>query len=399
MADRINIIIPTLGSSSWTGGFTYQSNLIEALRKREDVRIYLVSNLEGKSSSPIEGGSLDVLFSRIKRNYRAVTFKLSMLFNGFDKGLSKRLKRFDNSSLNALFTLNHAHLFSKNNILKLYWIPDFQHIHLSYLFKKEEIVERNLRFLEGCKHADVIIVSSQNAKKDLARFAPEFLHKSRVSNFVSNVPENIWEKDPSILTSKYGIPEKFFYLPNQFWKHKNHITVLEALRKLKQKGVSPQIVFTGNPTDYRNPEYIEELKKYIRDWGLSDQLFILGMVDHDDVLLLIRQCIAIINPSLFEGWSTTVEESKSIGKRAILSDIEVHREQHPAVCDFFKPKDSDELSLILEKRWCELNSGPDIIMETQAREDLVKRISAYGDNFIQIIKDFSREKSEKEHDS
>jgi glycosyltransferase involved in cell wall biosynthesis len=291
----------------------------------------------------------------------------------------------------VLFTLNHAHLLSKNRIIKLYWIPDFQHVHLSYLFNPEEIKARDSRFREGCKHADIVIVSSKNAQKDLADFAPDQLHKSRISNFVSNVPKNIWDKDPSILISKYGIPEKFFYLPNQFWKHKNHITVLESLKILKDKGIRPSIVFTGNPTDYRNPEYIKELNKCIDDWGLRDQLFILGMVEHDDVLLLIRQSIAVINPSLFEGWSTTVEESKSIGKRTILSDIEVHREQAPPFCDYFDPKDPIGLAEILAVRWNELKSGPDLELEATAKNSLPKRISAYADNFLQIVNDFRLE--------
>lgn len=384
MADRINIIIPTLGSSFWTGGFTYQSNLIEALKNRNDVRIFLVKNLEGGAASD---DNLPPLFRSIVQHYKAATFKTSMLLRGYDKQLTQRLRRFDNASINVLFTLNHAHLLSNNRMLRLYWIPDFQHVHLSYLFKQEEILQRNIRFQLGCQHADVIIVSSINAQNDLAKFAPEYLSKSRVSNFVSNVPEDIWEKNPAVLLEKYHIPEKFFYLPNQFWKHKNHLTVLEALKILKQRGIHPTVVFTGNMSDYRNPEYIEELKRSMEEWGLTNQLHILGMVDHGDVLLLIRQCIAIINPSLFEGWSTTVEESKSIGKRAILSDIEVHREQNPPSCDFFPAKDAGKLAEILEERWNELQPGPDKVMEKTAREELPKRISEYGNNFIRIIKE------------
>lgn len=38
---------------------------------------------------------------------------------------------------------------------------------------------------------------------------------------------------------------------------------------------------------------------------------------------------ALLNPSRFEGWSTTVEEAKAAGTPMILSDIPVHREQAP----------------------------------------------------------------------
>ena len=112
----------------------------------------------------------------------------------------------------------------------------------------------------------------------------------------------------------------------------------------------------------------------------------MGLVDHSDVLLLIRQCIALINPSLFEGWSTTVEECKSIGKRAILSDIEVHKEQNPPLTDYFNPKDARTLAEILKKRWAELSPGPDIKLEEDAKANLHERMSNYANNFVSIIK-------------
>ncbi len=130
--------------------------------------------------------------------------------------------------------------------------------------------------------------------------------------------------------------------------------------------------------------------------GIDGQVHILGLVDHDDVLLLIRQCVALINPSLFEGWSTTVEECKSIGKRTILSDIEVHREQQPPNSRYFPPHDAEALSIVLREVWEESPPGPDPVMEQAARNDLRKRMSNYAENFIQILKS-ANNKPEREH--
>ena len=63
----------------------------------------------------------------------------------------------------------------------------------------------------------------------------------------------------------------------------------------------------------------------------------LGLVSYADLIGLMRYLTALINPSLFEGWSTTVEEAKSLGKTIILSDIPVHREQAPENGRFFDP--------------------------------------------------------------
>ena len=387
MFNRINIIIPVLGSSSWTGGFTYQANLIEALRTRPDVSIYLVKNLDLQIENDEKSKLTGRFFQFLYQLRKSILNKYSLVVRGYNKELTKKLNRYTVAQMNVLFTHNNAHLLSRNNLIKLYWIPDFQHVHMSYFFSEDEIVERNSRFLHGCEHADIIIVSSKNAQNDLANFAPQYLNKSRISNFVSNVPKGIWDINPGQLLSKYSIPEKFFYLPNQFWKHKNHMLVFEALHRLKKENIFPIIVCTGNPTDYRNPEYSNELKKKIEEWELKDQLFILGLVDHNDVLLLIRQCIALINPSLFEGWSTTVEECKSIGKRAILSNIEVHMEQNPPLSDFFDPHDAKSLAELLKKHWQELAPGPDLELEEKAKSSLHQRMNNYANNFVNIIKE------------
>ena len=71
------------------------------------------------------------------------------------------------------------------------------------------------------------------------------------------------------------------------------------------------------------------------------------MVPYSDVVALMIYSQAVINPSFFEGWSTTVEEAKSLGKQVILSDIAVHREQDPARAGYVGTDDPDGLAALL----------------------------------------------------
>ena len=66
--------------------------------------------------------------------------------------------------------------------------------------------------------------------------------------------------------------------------------------------------------DYRNKDHVDELKNYISTCGLENNIRLLGFIDYNDLFYFMRHCVSIINPSLFEGWSTTVEEAKSLGK-------------------------------------------------------------------------------------
>ena len=76
-----------------------------------------------------------------------------------------------------------------------------------------------------------------------------------------------------------------------------------------------------------HPTFFRELMDYAQSIGVSDCLRIFGLVPYDDVAAFMQHALAVINPSLFEGWSSTVEEAKSFGKKILLSDIAVHREQ------------------------------------------------------------------------
>jgi glycosyltransferase involved in cell wall biosynthesis len=178
------------------------------------------------------------------------------------------------------------------------------------------------------------------------------------------------------ILEKLSVRQPFFYLPNQFWKHKNHRIVFEALSILKRTGKNPCVVCSGRLSDYRNQGHIDQLKDFIRSNELNVKL--LGLIPFEAVAVLMRNSLAVINPSLFEGWSTTVEECKSLGKRLILSDIPVHREQDPLNCIYFDPKDPHELAQIIER---EMNS-PSVECESV---DLDFRTRSFAEQYQSIV--------------
>ena len=53
---------------------------------------------------------------------------------------------------------------------------------------------------------------------------------------------------------------------------------------------------------------------------------------------------AVIQPSLFEGWSTVVEDAKAMNQYVIASNIDVHIEQLQKNYSFFDPLNPIELA-------------------------------------------------------
>ncbi len=95
---------------------------------------------------------------------------------------------------------------------------------------------------------------------------------------------------------------------------KNHAIVLAALALLRRRPGQP-VIATGNTDDPRQPHHFSSLMETARGLGVDDLFRPLGVVPYIDTMSLMRHAVGVINPSKFEGWSTTVEEAKSMGKR------------------------------------------------------------------------------------
>ena len=138
-------------------------------------------------------------------------------------------------------------------------------------------------------------------------------------------------------------------MPNQFWPHKNHKLVLQALIELKQNGELkniPPVVMTGSVANNQRDSVLEEILVGSKREGMEQSLIYLGVVPFEDVLALNAASAAVLNPSLFEGWASSVEEAKALGTPLILSNIPVHTEQAPDAV-FFDPNDGMALAATL----------------------------------------------------
>lgn len=375
----------------WTAYATYVANLLTAIHSLDqEIEIAVVLDGNEKNSIPF--------LHLINREVRLPNpFFLTSLPSGtMGKVLQNMWSLFvepfltngvsNKQGINAVLAHSKFVPAKIHRIPWISWIPDFQHLHLPEMFLKKEIRDRNKGFRKIAQNADCVILSSQDCYKDFKKSIPEHVSKVRVVPFVAQIPEKVYDQDPINICKVYNLPEKFIFLPNQFWKHKNHRVVIEALAKLHQSNPEIVVVCSGGVGDYRSQEYFALLLNEISKFNVRNNFIMLGMVPYEHVLLLIRQSCAVLQPSLFEGWSTTVEETKSLGKRVILSDILVHREQNPAGGIFFNSHDPVELAASLVKVYKKTSPGPDIEMENNARAELLERTKEFGRNILEAFK-------------
>ncbi len=344
---RVGFVIKV--SKDWLGGFNYFKNLFFAISVLDNPKIIPIIFICDSADNEL----IKVLeqYALIVRHPILVRGNIFWLFRKVIEKIIKKdillewlLRKYEIS------VLSHSAITTVGSCLTVNWIPDFQHLHLNDMFSYDEIAERNRAFMRLAKKSDIILLSSNDAYKDFKEFAPLFENKGKVLQFVSQPPgfyKDLNSSDEKKIRAKYGLEGDFYYLPNQYWKHKNHLLVLKAVKLLQKKGFSVNIICTGYTVDYRDGNHFSDLKRFIEHNELGDRVKLFGLVDLYDVYCLITFSKAVINPSLFEGWSSTVEECKSVGKGMILSDINVHKEQYPEAA-FFHRYSEESLSDCIE---------------------------------------------------
>ncbi len=383
------IAFQVFGGKGWTSGLIHLGNLFHAWHQLDSTEFKL---------------SLLVPQDRVAQNYvRSIKadeiiflprhWTLPWLLGGVTRRLFKRDLVIEGiirkHKVDILIGIVLVYQYPK--VITLSWVPDFQHLHLPEMFSRAECLSRDKSFLRSARLATRIILISDSVRKDFESFALRYLPKVRVLPPVSYIPESVYEGDLNSILRLYQLPEKFVFLPNQFWKHKNHELAFRAIKALRDAGTGVFLVCTGNSVDYRHPTYFADLWQRLLEWDIGDRVRYLGLVPRQHVLSLIRQSICVLNPSLFEGWGYTVDEARSVGKQVLVSDIPPHREQNPPKAVFFDPHSLDDLVEKLAQIWQKTDPGPDMELEFQARAELPGRLHAYGEAFVAVVNETLRE--------
>jgi len=371
-------------NNDWLGGINYYQNLINAIRDSPDRKIEPVIFTGSKCDEKIFEifPNIQIVRDRIFDGYpyRLAGRILNKIFNHNFYLLERLLKK------NNISILSHYGSLGENSTLPtIGWLPDFQHKYLPDFFSQDELQIRDKMFQTTCEECTCVIFSSKTAKSDAEKYYPDYREKYRVLHFVTGNMNLDDLPDFISLKEKYQINESYFIVPNQFWIHKNHAIILEVLKILKLQGCPITVIATGNTSDYRQPDYFCSIQKRIEEYNISENFKVLGIVPYSDLIQLMIHSIAVINPSLFEGWSTSVEETKTLNLNVILSDIPVHREQNPEKGIFFPPHDPEELANILLRS----QSGPRAFHGEEQLNQISKKIKdqrrAFAQNYEKIV--------------
>jgi len=381
----IHVAFTLLGGASWLGGRHYLLNLLRSVRSYGACAVAPVvfagddvPQDELDLYRAIEG--VEVVVSPHFAARRRVWRLAQAVVWGLD---TKAVGLFRTANIDVVF--EPAQFYGwRLPMPALAWIPDFQDRHLPHMFSRGAHVHRRLGQWVQVLSGRTFILSSEDARGDCERFYPLARGRTRVVRFAVPPPREVPAEEIAAVRKRYGLPEEFFFLPNQLWAHKNHICVVRALKILKDAGHDRVVAVTGNPNDIRHGSHFGSLMQEVSASGLDNHFRMLGVVLYEDVLTLMQSAVALLNPSHCEGWSTTVEEAKSSGTPMILSNLDVHREQAGDAAQYFSPDSPEELATRLR----EFRAASEVerrALAQQARADAPRRLAEFARAFCEAI--------------
>ncbi|MCA6117808.1 glycosyltransferase family 4 protein [Bradyrhizobium sp. WSM 1738] len=364
----------------WAGGYNYQSNLFAALnefRPGEFAPVLFAGTSDDDADlAPLAAiPGVEVVQSAAFAGRAGLVAALTL---GLDRGAAAE---FRSHRIDAVFEA--ARFFGwRLPYPAVAWFPDFQHRRLPQLFPAAARWRREAGFRMQIASGRTVMLSSESSHRDFRKFYPGAKNEVCVVRFATAPSPAFLTENPAEIVAQYQLPERYFYLPNQFYTHKNHQVVVDALAILAQRGFDAVVCASGSTEDRRERGHFEQVMARVRSLGLETRFRHLGMIPLSHVYALLRACTALINPSRSEGWSTTVEEAKSFGVPMILSDLDVHREQTGGTASYFGTEDPAALADHLVR--VSNNSGVSIIRNQVPQQD--DRVAAFAADFARTLR-------------
>jgi glycosyltransferase involved in cell wall biosynthesis len=258
-----------------------------------------------------------------------------------------------------VFSLGYTNLWACD-IPRVVYIPDFQHEYFPSFFSESERELRRFHYAVEAATASALWFPSQSVASDARRFLPQLPSLQLQQYF----PLLRGQAERPALT-----PEKIILCVSQYWKHKNVERLLEAWELLGARRQDFQLVLVGKGFSALTSSPKPSVK-------------VLDSVSDEDLFALYHRAYAFVLPSLFEGWSTPVEEAIAAGLPLMLSDIAVLKEQAPQGSLFFNPMKASAIA----ETMAGLIANPslreklhqDVLRNTRlTREDFGLRLSAF----------------------
>lgn len=409
MRKRI-IGIPVNGFVGWGGGIDFIKMVIRGVLATQKYDVIILLPDEASRKDKFKNNAKKILnllalplnVVGVKKNPFAIkAYKnYTNIFKEFNQDFAKSVtyhnthKHFKKTLKKQKIDVLGPCISAQEKDLAVPWIGylyDFQHKYLPQFFSADDIKDREGHFGRMVHNASNIIVNSLSVKSDIHKFYPEAQCKITALPFTPLFNKRLLTGHFNELKKKYDLPDKYFIISNQFWRHKDHLTAFRALQ-IVTSTLTQQIalICTGETGDYRQADFFTSLKTEIQDLGIEDKVYFLGYISKEDQIQILLHSVALIQPTLFEGGpgGGATYDAIAFSKPAIISDIAINKEINNSLVTFFQASNhldlADKMGQAIQQ---EKNNAFEIDTEQLEREtqERIKLLGAALSNLIDSI--------------
>ena len=346
------------------GGFTFQSSILRAIAEGKDSSphefVFVTRDTDAKTISGIEIISLSDFSNTRVRERPSIT----EYGKRFWKKLVGRLAKSEARYLHEL-EIPFKLLIAAHNIRMVWFasletiavkVPfiatvwDLQHRLQPYFPEVStdgwDWQSREDHYSYFLPRASAVVVGTMRGKEEVERFygvAEEIVH---VIPFA--IPDDVVEFDaPSSasIVSPLSEGERYLLYPAQFWPHKNHVGLLDAVATLERNGENQfdSLLLVG--ADKGNLKFV---KDYANSLNLKTNIHFMGFIEREALLQLYSQALLLVFPSFFGPDNIPPLEALGLGCPVCAADVPGAREQLGDLAWYFDPADPEKIASQLQ---------------------------------------------------
>ena len=206
--------------------------------------------------------------------------------------------------------------------------PDFPEVSADGEWERREYRYRN-----GARCATLLLADSEVGKEDILNAYGSYGVTADQVKVLPYLPAcylatNVSPSARQRVRANYDLPERYLFYPAQFWPHKNHIRIVQALGLLnKERCLKAPVVFCGSHTGEIRERTFREVMSLSSQLGLEKQIRYLGYVPDEDMSGIYAEAVALVMPTFFGPTNIPVLEAWAFGCPVLTSDIRGIREQ------------------------------------------------------------------------
>lgn len=237
--------------------------------------------------------------------------------------------------------------------------PEFPEVSADGEWERREYLFRN-----AARRATILIAESPVGREDILRFYGEYGVSPDMVKVLPYLPAHNDKTvaSPEAVCEKHVLPRRFLFYPAQFWPHKNHLRIVQALGLIKKcNGLNIPIVFTGSASGELRKAAHAELFREAEQLGVRDQVFDLGYVTDHELSALYRTAAALIMPTFFGPTNIPILEAWSHGCPVLTSDIRGVRDQAGDAALLVDPRRVEAIAEGMRSLWTDENLRGDLV--------------------------------------